>query len=88
MNNNLNLNEDLKVFFEKFPNLQDNFCEKCLNLEENELNVYLMDTGICDKCGKTADVVNPLIYSFAKLTQEKVDVFNFKFKRIYRKEDF
>lgn len=71
----LNLKEKLKPFFDKFPLLQKNYCEKCLEIlsiknellkYNNKIDPYLMDTGICDKCGETNDLINPLIYSVAK----------------------
>lgn len=71
----LNLKEKLEPFFNKFPLLQENYCENCLELlsikndllkYDNKIDLYLMDTGICDKCHKTNDLINPLIYTVAK----------------------
>lgn len=71
----LNLKEKLNLFFDKFPLLQKNYCEKCLEIlsiknellkYDKKIDPYLMDTGICDKCGETNDLINPLIYSVAK----------------------
>ncbi|WP_152632607.1 hypothetical protein [Aliarcobacter butzleri] len=72
-----NMEERLNPFFEKFSPLKKNFCADCLGLKEVQSNededskktcdLYLMDTGICSKCGKTNEVLNPFIYATAKL---------------------
>lgn len=87
------IEERLKPFFEKFSPLRNNFCADCLGLKEVQpcedaddkktCDVYLMDTGICSKCGKTADVLNPFIYATARLNH--IDNVWGNAPRIYRK---
>lgn len=87
-----NFREELDSFFKKFTPLQDNFCANCLGLkevfsDEDESNkktcdLYLMDTGVCSKCGENTDVLNPFIYATAKLNKLNIDVADFE--RIYR----
>lgn len=69
--------EKLNPYFEKFLPLKSNYCADCLGLtevqpEEDFVNektcdVYLMDTDFCSSCGSCKDVVNPLLYTQAKL---------------------
>jgi hypothetical protein len=87
-----NLKEKLEPYFEKFEPLRKNYCADCLGLVQvqpkNDINektcdVYLMDTGICDGCLKVKEVLNPLIYTTAKL--HNLDIWG-KSERIYKKK--
>jgi len=83
-----NMEEKLKSFFLELPPLQKNYCEKCLVLmgsqfDTDNLDSTLMDTGVCDECGTICDVVNPLIYTVAKL--EDLSIYG-KSPRIFRED--
>lgn len=89
-----NFDDKLKPFFDKFEPLKKNYCVGCLGLEEVQpefdtsesktCDVYMMDTSICDSCGRTLDVVNPFVYSVYKMQNlNSFDGFG-KIQRIYR----
>lgn len=80
-----NIKSVLEPFFEKFPLLKENYCAECLGLHEannnniNNLNVNLMDTGLCSKCQSCKELVNPLIYTLQHLAiDKKTEIFEIR----------
>lgn len=85
-----NMEEKLNNFFIKFPSLQKNYCENCLNsmnkqFKIDKIDYNFMDTGICDKCGEINDVINPLIYTVSNLNELSIIG---KSPRIFRENGF
>ena len=56
--------EIIKSKIEKYKILQNNLCLNCYKEEGNkeEIDEYGIDTGACDKCKKTNELINEFLY--------------------------